>query len=467
MGRLGCGCLLLPPVPPAVLVGLMLTAAGVERLNATDAGRVVLGYTILAVLLVLALVVLGLVYGAVRGVWAVVGGPLGAGFAVLTRGGAVRPSSHPGASLGTVPGTAHPIGVSTVPGMSLGRPAGNVGDADRDGRGRRWLVQGIVPYGPRGTRRQYITGIAAKRGTGKSFLLLDLSIALLSGQPWLGWPLRHCASVLYVDLELDEETFAERAEWLARGRRLGTVPTGLHYMDLSGETLHVPTAEALTHARELRHARWGGWGAVADALAVWGRALGIEHPLTLWGATTQERIVLRARRVKAQAILVDSLTLGGGTANGDDDGWRRLLKGMEFWGAPVVTLDHSTETGKLAMMGNMAKEGLVRSVLLLTRQGRGRLLVTHHKANFAEGEEPFVATDAFHKDAAGRLIAVTFTRAAAGPADPDSRPSPTPTPSRPAPLPLPPGAPAAPTAPSAATADRLLAQALPEGAGAA
>ena len=64
MGRLGCGCLALPLVPPVALVGLMLTAAAVQQLNATEAGRVVLGYTILAVLVVLALAVLWLVYGA-------------------------------------------------------------------------------------------------------------------------------------------------------------------------------------------------------------------------------------------------------------------------------------------------------------------------------------------------------------------------------------------------------------------
>ena len=291
MRRLGCGCLALPLVPPVALVGLMLTAAAVQQLNATDAGRVVLGYTILAVLVVLALAVLWLVYGAMHGVWAVVGGPLREGLTRLARAGqretAVRPGSLQGASLGNVPGAGLPVGERTAQGPSQGSPQGNVGDAyreavkaDRDGTGRRWLVQGVVPYGPRGTRRQYVTGIAAKRGTGKSFLLLDLGVALLSGQPWLGWPLRHCRSVLYIDLELDRETFDERAEWLTRGRRLPGMPTGMHYMDLSGETLHVPTPEARAHARELRHAQWGGWGAVVDALAVWGRVLYLCHDET-------------------------------------------------------------------------------------------------------------------------------------------------------------------------------------------
>jgi hypothetical protein len=181
-------------------------------------------------------------------------------------------------------------------------------------------------------------------------------------------------------------------------------------MDLSGEVLRVPTPEEAQRAREQRRALWWGLGGWLELLAVWLRRRGVENALSLWGATTEERIRLRAHTVEAQAILVDSLTLGGGIANGDDDGWRRLLKSMEWWNAPVIVLDHSTETGKLTMLGSFAKEGLVRSVLKLERRGKGRLLVTMEKSNFGPEVDPFEVADAFHKDAAGRVVAVTFTR---------------------------------------------------------
>jgi hypothetical protein len=278
---------------------------------------------------------------------------------------------------------------------------------------RAHLVQGIVPYGPRRSPKEYVTGIAAKRGTYKSFLLADLAVALLSGQPWLGFPLRHCASLLYVDLELDEEEFARRVHWLARGRGLPEVPAGWHYLDLSGEVLHVPTLEEAARARKRRQEAFGGLGAWLDALAVWGRALGVENRLTRWGATTQERIVLRARRVGAQAILVDSLSLGGGTAAGDHDGWLRLLNGMQFWGVPVVTLDHTSETGHRGMQGSWVKEGLVRSVLELERdEATGELVVTHSKANFGEQQCRFRVRATFHREPRGRVVAVTFARLA-------------------------------------------------------
>jgi hypothetical protein len=338
-----------------------------------------------------------------------------------------------------------------------GNPRAAAGGADADDLDdlgespgeRPHLVARVVPYGPRdgsGGGKQYVTGIAARRGSGKSFLLLDLGIALLSGQRWLGFRCRHCAAVLYVDLELDGEEVARRARWLAAGRGLPGVPVGLHYLDLSGETLRVPTAEEAARQRELRRAAFGGLGTWLEVAAVWGRRWGVEHPLTLRGATAQERIVLRARRVGAQAVLVDSLTLGGGTHGGDDAGWGRLLKAMQQWGVPVVVLDHTSETGHRGMVGNWVKEGLVRSVLEVERDAAtGDLTVTHSKANFAAAAATFRVGPGFRRDAAGRVVAVTFARLPAGlpptirgaELPPGTTPSASPPARRPRPRPLP------------------------------
>jgi hypothetical protein len=311
---------------------------------------------------------------------------------------------------------------------------GDAADDRRDSVPRRqWLCEPFVPYGPLGQwpPKSYVAALAAARGTGKSYLLLDFGIAALSGQPWLGFPVRHCASVLYVDFELDAQAHAERADLLARGRGLARVPPGLHYLDLSGESLHVPTPEVARKAREERRGRWGGAGAALDALGVWARALGVDTSWSGWGATAQERIVLRARSVKAQVILVDSLTIGGGTAPGDQEGWGRVLRGLQGWGGvPVLVLDHVAPTGHGGMVGLWLKEGLVRSVLKLQRQAGGAIKVVHDKANFSEQLAPFVVQPDWRKDARGRLVAVTFRRADTpqAPATPAPAPAPRPLP---------------------------------------
>jgi hypothetical protein len=433
----GLGCLLLALVG-AVPAGLLALAWLLNVLYTTPGGRTTISLAFLALVAGLAALALRLAWALLR----CVRGPVVRGLAGLgrARGAAgVRPRGVGERPPGTVPAVPYPYGDTGDAGHlspgdrpppegdasgdrreceGLGSTAGGSHDLDDLGESpgeRPHLVARVVPYGPRDGGKQYVTGIAAKRGSGKSFLLLDLGVALLSGQRWLGFRCRHCAAVLYVDLELDGEEVARRARWLAAGRGLPGVPAGLHYLDLSGETLRIPTAEEAARLRELRRAAFGGLGAWLEVAAVWGRRWGIEHPLTLWGATAQERIVLRARRVGAQAVLVDSLTLGGGTHGGDDAGWQRLLKAMQQWGVPVIVLDHTSETGHRGMVGNWVKEGLVRSVLEVERdEATGDLTVTHSKANFAAAATAFRIRPGFRRDATGRVVAVAFTRLPAG-----------------------------------------------------
>lgn len=475
--RSGCagggGCLAL------VAACFIVNSVGftVWYLGRTEGGRLALGWLMLLALAGVTAAVVAVAYRLARG--------------LLAR---VLPRFSEGTSLGNVPGHLSPYGGESVSqGTSRGTPPGTGGEAVgsvgalgsvgtvEDPVGRRWLVPGIVPYGPRDDPREYVTAIAAKRGTFKSFLLLDLGISLLSGLPWLGFPVRHCTSLLYADFELDGETFRERAAWVATGKGLAAVPVGLHYLGLSGEVLDVPSPEEAARARELRGEAFGGLGALLEPWCRAARAWGIETRWSLWGATTQERIALRARRVGAQVVLVDSLSLGS-----DAEGkapWRALLKSMERWGRPVVALDHTSNTGHGGMQGLWVKEALVRSILELERvEGApGLLQVTHSRVSFGQEVGAFRVRAAFAADRFGRTVAATFTREPAVPVAPvraGQGASWSPSPLTPRPLPtlppvptppaVPPPAPAAPApdphqpAPvPLAAADALLAAALP------
>ena len=99
---------------------------------------------------------------------------------------------------------------------------------------KRWVLDGLIPCGPNRPwwavlapwwwpARGYITNVLGTGGVGKSFLLLDLAIAALTGGEWLGRPVRRCRSVLYADAELEVEVCRQRAYTLARGRAVGTL----------------------------------------------------------------------------------------------------------------------------------------------------------------------------------------------------------------------------------------------------
>lgn len=71
--------------------------------------------------------------------------------------------------------------------------------------------------------------LAGPSKAGKSFLLLQLAIAIAEGRPWLGWP---CAQgrVLYVNLELDRPSCLHRLKNLYAA--MGLAPTALGNIDL-------------------------------------------------------------------------------------------------------------------------------------------------------------------------------------------------------------------------------------------
>jgi len=230
---------------------------------------------------------------------------------------------------------------------------------------RRWLLDDLVPYGPRprwrfGWRwpfvwreeRGYVTALVGTAGTAKSYLLEAFGVACLTGAPWCGLTPRRLRSFLYVDCELDSETFWGRAYAVARGMGLKRPPRGLHYLNLSGVSLASPE----------------GWAAVRDAV----------------------------RRHRVEAIGLDSITIGAFTVTTNDAGaMNRLFGSFEFWGVPVFAIDHLGKDPAKGAVGSFMKYAKIRSEVTLRAVSRGLVSFTHSKTNFGRRAESFQVGVAF------------------------------------------------------------------------
>jgi hypothetical protein len=255
------------------------------------------------------------------------------------------------------------------------------------GRPRDWLVPDFIPCGPYGKKLGYITIVGGAGGTGKSLLLIDLLVAALAGQTWMGMAVRRLTSVAFVDLEMDQDEFWSRVAAVCAGRGvpLEAIRSMIHYLPLKeyGEDLHVPSPQE--------------------------RAKGER-------AAGQERVRAFIARHRAQLALVDSLSYGGGTEPGDQAGWKRVMLpplGLESWGCPVLTIDHvQVRNGKVEKLaGGQNKLWIARSIFLLEPTRAGALKVTHAKASFGRQQEPFLLQREFVSDPeTGVLVVVSFTR---------------------------------------------------------
>lgn len=275
------------------------------------------------------------------------------------------PSVRPSATT-RVSRAASPPPDGRAPGGSEGQEKAIRVSRRKEPAPKRWAVPELVPYGPLPRRRWplfwewekrgYITCILGSGGTGKSYVLLDLAVAALLAQEWLGRAVAPARAVLYVDTELDEEECHRRAFPLARGRNLSRPPGGLHYL-------------------HLRH--------------------------SLASTEGQQLVARVARRVRADLILVDSMTIGSfDVAASDQNGWNRVYTGMERWGVPVVCIDHMDKGGKGAF-GSMMKQAKVRSMLQLTRLRDGAIKVEHTKSNFGPKVDPFTVYASFQEGPGG------------------------------------------------------------------
>jgi hypothetical protein len=335
-------------------------------------------------------------------------------------GGRLRPRRAGDAPGPSPRGAGAPQGTSPSPQGSGGSPAGEDGAAggrpgphpprvERVAQGaepppRDWLVADVAPYGPRPRwrlragfpflRREvrgYVTALLGSGGVGKSYLLLDLGEAATDprgGATWLGLPVKRLRSVLYVDAELDAEECRRRAFPVARGRGLpGGAPPGPR--------------------------RW--WQLPWAWLRPWGLHY-LSLPASVASPEGRAAVAGAVRRVRAEAVLFDSLTIGAtGAALGDAGAWNRVLAGMEAWGVPVVLIDHLGKDAGRGAVGSFMKQARVRAALTLEREPRGAIRVEHTKANFGPLLAPFRAA-ATHDHGDPRRPVVSFATAEAGPA---------------------------------------------------
>lgn len=251
-------------------------------------------------------------------------------------------------------------------------------------RPRRWAVAGLVPFGPWPRwcvglawpplwreERGYVTAILGSGGVGKSYLLLSLAMALLTGGEWLGRRVLRCRSVLYCDAELDVDTQRERGYQVARGLGLPRPPGPSRWWQLP-------------------------WA--------WIRPWGLSYYRVPCSVGTPEGLALVARQVRrtrAECVLFDSLTIGAaGTALSDQNGWNAVLSGMEAWKVPTILIDHMGKAGNGGMVGSFMKQAKVRSAVELERQKDGAVTVEHAKSNFGPMTPAFTMRPVFeHCDA--------------------------------------------------------------------
>jgi RecA-family ATPase len=109
-----------------------------------------------------------------------------------------------------------------------------------------WLIEGLLP-------QDSLLCWAADPGVGKSFLALDLAIAVATGQPFLGLACKHPGPVVFFDEENPKHIMAERVYKLAHGRGVTTLDGRLFIFRLKmrGRGLGEWSQDALAVSKEL------------------------------------------------------------------------------------------------------------------------------------------------------------------------------------------------------------------------
>lgn len=139
--------------------------------------------------------------------------PCNAGVSTRPKAPSAEPTKSDGVRPGSAPGTLIIVGAA-----ELAKPLGPV----------PWLVKdlGIAPGRP--------TIISARSGTGKTYALQDLALAVASGQSFFCGPVRQ-GPVLHVDLDQGQYATRGRYQALSAGRKLNLadVPLGVSFFDLT------------------------------------------------------------------------------------------------------------------------------------------------------------------------------------------------------------------------------------------
>ena len=211
-----------------------------------------------------------------------------------------------------------------------------------------WCVEGLIP-------RQGVAILGGPPGQGKSWMLLDLALALITRRPWLGRFRTKPGRVLYVDEESPPGLVPYRLQKLIRARDY----------EIPQEDLQFVLGQGLCLARE----------------------------------SSLEQLRRTIEATQPSLLIVDSLIRVHGSEENSASEMARifaLVKSLirEF-GCTVIFADHQKKPGMgavsqdLMLRGTTEKVAFVDTLLSLTRKD-GSLIVEHSKSRFARPVPSFV-----------------------------------------------------------------------------
>ena len=211
-----------------------------------------------------------------------------------------------------------------------------------------WCVDGLIPI-------QSVAILGGPPGQGKSWMLLDLALAVIAGRSWLGRFRTRQGRVLYVDEESPPGLLPHRLHKLIKA----------HTQEIPQENLQFVMGQGLCLARET--------------------SLG------------QLRRTIQATR--PTLVIVDSLIRVHGSEENSASEMAKVFGAVKAlvreFGCAVLFADHQKKPGlgtvsqDLMLRGTTEKVAFVDTLLSLTRKD-GALVVEHSKSRFALPVPSFV-----------------------------------------------------------------------------
>ncbi len=204
---------------------------------------------------------------------------------------------------------------------------------------QRWIIDGWIPEG-------FVTTLFAHGGSSKSFLSQYMAMCVALGLKVFDHDVAKGA-VLFLDGELDCDSWLRRGYMLARGLRLDRIPRGLTYRHVSR---------------------------------------------SLMDASTRKEIVSFIRSEKPVLTIIDSFTacLPGEDTNSLDDVTSRFHVLSEL--GTVLVIDHAAKGADMTLtataIGSVAKMMFSRSALQIASSESGGSVLQHKKSNFGPLADP-------------------------------------------------------------------------------
>ncbi len=213
-----------------------------------------------------------------------------------------------------------------------------------------WLVEGLAP-------KNGLITLGGLPGLGKTWILLDLAIACAAGEKWLGHFNTEKVPVLYVDEESGDTLLRSRFSSLLAARKLDADSLEIHLLVFEGIKLDKPASVA-TLRTELK--------ATAPGLVIF-----------------DSLIRLHSREENSAS---------------DMSGVFEVVKKLsrEF-GCTILFADHQRKPGphesapnSMQLRGSGDKAGVMDSVLMLSKNREGSLVVDHTKSRQAKALPSFL-----------------------------------------------------------------------------